>query len=267
MPTYETSGEHLAAYLRDRHLGANPRAWDELEMVLLPTGRAEHWTAALREMTALHLTHQLIVAGTAIFKRQKAFDTVADRDIKQVIVDTMVVDYSVVNEISARLEPCVRATQTTVSASDRRAIKNQALLESPYCYLCASELTFDDPSTDPKAFTIDHVWPRGYGGESRLENLLAACRSCNERKGITPTWSIYPVQALVAGYELTDEKLAELPKEMRFAIQSRAAMQRAKADGTSLKEAFVAIGRPDIPSVVDPGVSVDVFNLTFSAIN
>ena len=169
MPTYETSGEHLAAYLRDRHLGANPRAWDELEMVLLPTGRAEHWTAALREMTALHLTHQLIVAGTAIFKRQKAFDTVADRDIKQVIVDTMVVDY--------------------------------------------------------------------------------------------------PVQALVAGYELTDEKLAELPKEMRFAIQSRAAMQRAKADGTSLKEAFVAIGRPDIPSVVDPGVSVDVFNLTFSAIN
>ena len=77
---------------------------------------------------------------------------------------------------------------------------------------------------------------------------------------------MYPVQALVAGYQLTDEKLSTLPKEMRFAVHSLTAVHHATENATSLKEAFISLGRPGTPSVVNPQVSVDVFNLDFETV-
>jgi hypothetical protein len=34
----------------------------------------------------------------------------------------------------------------------------------------------------PHANTVDHVWPRSRGGKSSWENLVAACRECNNKK-------------------------------------------------------------------------------------
>lgn len=31
--------------------------------------------------------------------------------------------------------------------------------------------------------TVDHIWPRAWGGTGRLANLQTLCRECNERKG------------------------------------------------------------------------------------
>lgn len=43
-------------------------------------------------------------------------------------------------------------------------------------------------SQDPKLMTIDHVIPRSRGGENTWENLVVACKKCNQRKGNkTPT--------------------------------------------------------------------------------
>jgi len=35
----------------------------------------------------------------------------------------------------------------------------------------------------PRQLTLDHVMPRASGGEASWENLVAACRDCNSRKG------------------------------------------------------------------------------------
>ncbi len=35
----------------------------------------------------------------------------------------------------------------------------------------------------PSDLTIDHVMPRSLGGESYWENLVAACKKCNSKKG------------------------------------------------------------------------------------
>lgn len=37
-----------------------------------------------------------------------------------------------------------------------------------------------------RTLTIDHRIPRKDNGPSTLDNLVSACRSCNQRKGVTP---------------------------------------------------------------------------------
>ena len=36
---------------------------------------------------------------------------------------------------------------------------------------------------DDGSFTYDHVTPRKQGGETKWDNIVAACRSCNDKKG------------------------------------------------------------------------------------
>lgn len=36
---------------------------------------------------------------------------------------------------------------------------------------------------DPKQVTLDHVRRRADGGGGNIENLVAACRECNEARG------------------------------------------------------------------------------------
>lgn len=259
---YETNGQHLAAFLRD-HLGENDAAWTYVAMALVPTGRAEVWVEAVREMTALHLTRRLVCAGVAIISGRGEFDTVAERAVQQMVLDTMIIDYFVVGDIVRRLEPAIRSARRTISQGVRRELEGFARREMAYCYLCGADLAFEGAGST--RLTLDHVWPRAYGGDSEPENLLPACRSCNNRKDLTPSWSMYPVQALVAGFEMGDAEIAEVPKEMRFAVQSRAAAAHAAVAGLSLKEAFMDLGRPGLPSVIDISVSVDVFNLAFAA--
>ena len=130
----------------------------------------------------------------------------------------------------------------------------------PYCYLCGTDVDFS--ADDHQAFTLDHVWPRAYGGNSDYENLLGACRSCNEAKASEPSWAMYPIQAFVAGFDVQD--LDCMPKVMRFAIQARAAKQLAKRKRLSLRDAYIRLGRPSCPVVVSGGTAVDLFNLQFS---
>jgi 5-methylcytosine-specific restriction endonuclease McrA len=44
------------------------------------------------------------------------------------------------------------------------------------CFYCGADL-------DPAAMHVDHVRPYAKGGPTRLANLVAACPSCNLRKG------------------------------------------------------------------------------------
>ena len=44
------------------------------------------------------------------------------------------------------------------------------------CAYCGCKLQY-------KKMQVDHVKPLAHGGENREDNFLAACRSCNHRKG------------------------------------------------------------------------------------
>jgi 5-methylcytosine-specific restriction endonuclease McrA len=62
------------------------------------------------------------------------------------------------------------------SGSYTRAAK-QVRATATVCWLCGKPFTPDDPPV------ADHVTPRMYGGSDRIENLRAAHRSCNGRRG------------------------------------------------------------------------------------
>ncbi len=255
---YMTSGQLFVAFLRDRYVGEHP--WGDVSRALISTGRGGWWVEALQEMAVLHLTRRLVVAASAIVGSRPEWDGLADREIKQMILDTMLVDYFLVGEINARLVPAVRAARRGISSGTRMQLRSESKRDSPWCYLCGTDLDYDSPDS-PASFTLDHVWPQAYGGDSDYDNLLPACKSCNGRKGHAASWPLYPIQALVAGFQLTAEAIAELPKEMRFAVLTRKAAETAARHHLSLKQAFVRLGRPDVPAVVDESTSVDVFNL------
>jgi hypothetical protein len=256
---YETNGEYFADFLFRSQIDSVPSS-RQIPLSLVATGRGSEWSDALHEMAVLHLARRLIAAAVSIVSRMPDWDFLVEREIKQMILDTMTIDYFVVNEIYERLTPAVRSARQNISNGVRNQLEGEARRSMSWCYLCGTDLDFE--ADVPTVFTLDHVWPRAFGGDSDPENLLPACRSCNERKANVPSWALYPVQALVSGYHLDATDIAEIPKEMRFAVQGRAARDHARRQGTSLKEAFIAMGRPDLPSVIDLSTSVDVFNLS-----
>lgn len=255
---YETNGEYFADYLRRTHIDGASVA-RHVPRSLIATGRGREWSDALHEMAVLHLARRLIAAAVRIASRATEWDYLVEREIKQIILDTMTIDYFIVDELYERLAPAVRSARKDISERVRAQLRGEAHRSLPWCYLCGADLDFD--ADGPTAFTLDHVWPRAYGGNSDPENLLPACKSCNGRKTDVPSWALYPIQALVAGYQLDSMAVADMPKEMRFAVQARAASDHARRSGTSLKEAYLALGRPDVPIVIELSTSVDVFNL------
>ena len=189
---YMTSGQFFVEFLRDRYVGEHP--WGDVSRALISTGRGGWWVEALQEMAVLHLTRRLVAAASVIVDSRPEWDSLADREIKQMILDTMLIDYFLVGEIHARLVSAVRAGRRGISAGTRTQLRSESKRDSPWCYLCGTDLDYDSPDS-PTSFTLDHVWPQAYGGDSDYDNLLPACKSCNGRKGDVASWSLYPIQA------------------------------------------------------------------------
>lgn len=258
MQPYETNGQHLARYLLDHHLDGRGSRWSGLGSALLASNRGSDWVEAFQEMVSLQLARRLISAGGELMERHGL--PAAEPEIKQAIIDTMVVHYTSAGDVYERLLPAIRSARQTISDSVRLGVVALAMREMPYCYLCGTEVDF--VADGHRAFTLDHVWPRAYGGNSDEENLLGACRSCNEAKSSEPSWAMYPIQSYVAGFDVQD--LEDMPKVMRFAVQARAAKHLAQKEGRSLRDAYLRLGRPGRPVVLSEATAVDLFNLEFS---
>lgn len=60
---------------------------------------------------------------------------------------------------------------------------------SGYCHLCSKRLAFTNygSTRDRGAWEVEHSVPKACGGTDRLNNLYAACISCNRSKRARPT--------------------------------------------------------------------------------
>lgn len=257
MRPYETNGQYLHRYLLDTHFHSEKNTWKDLGRVLVDSNRGKDWVEAFREMACLQLMRRLIVAGDALFDEDDSEHS--EVQIKHAIIDTMEVHWASAGDICERLIPAVRSARSEIANGSRGEAKEYARREMPYCYLCGVEIDFG--ATDHLAFTLDHIWPRAYGGNSDLENILGACRSCNEAKDDAASWALYPVQAMVHGFR--GRNLEIMPKIMRFAIQAKEAISISDLHGISLREAFTRLGRPDLPEFSDGDAAGDVFNYKF----
>lgn len=265
---FQSKGENLASYLHRNFFGRGKGGWERLSPILLPSNRADEWIIAFQEMVVLQLVRRLIAAGSVLFDRYngEGDELVGESAIKKMIDDTMVVYSSDdIDEIYGRLLPAIRVANSPVSRGTKRRIMSITQRNFPYCYLCGVDLDFNGLTSDNPhcVATIDHVWPRAYGGDSELENLLVACKACNERKSDIPSWAMYPIQALV---EKHDRDLEKLPKIIRFSVHTRKAHEVAAEERVSLRDAFIKLGRPETPTVIDNSIAIDIFNLTYEAV-
>lgn len=60
-----------------------------------------------------------------------------------------------------------------------RGRRRRLLRLDPHCHYCGCELYWGNS-------TIDHVIPLAKGGRSRADNLVLACKACNNKKGAEP---------------------------------------------------------------------------------
>ena len=68
--------------------------------------------------------------------------------------------------------------------------KRSGLDGSKLCYWCGNQMNYRDPYSK-RYRTRDHLWPRSMGGTIIDDNIVMACRSCNERRGCSFGWVPY----------------------------------------------------------------------------
>ena len=92
-------------------------------------------------------------------------------------------DSPIRNELSILVLSCIDANRKGISKGLRRKIidghKQRGV---KFCYMCGVGLDYDTPDKNESA-TLDHVFPHEFGGDSEDENLLVACKRCNDNKG------------------------------------------------------------------------------------
>lgn len=130
------------------------------------------------------------------------------------------------------------------------------------CYSCGRSFgVASKDAPDGLKPTADHLWPRALGGDTIEANLLPACHSCNVSKGHLAAWQMAWIQPVVFADCDEEHGLKSLQRDLQMALHMRAAMAYATANGTTLRDAFLAIGPREAPVRCDADQGYDFFNL------
>ncbi len=79
---------------------------------------------------------------------------------------------------------------------------------------------------EPKNLCIDHIWPYCMGGSDSIENLMPACRECNNFK------STLPIEQF--RYELSKQ----LERAFKYSVNYRLALKYKQVEETPKKIIF-----------------------------
>lgn len=244
---YLTPGERLVEYLRRTSFaGLQTPAFRNNVLSAIADGQREvEILDALDDIAVLNVARRLII-GASWAREKHGAGPVTEDYVASLIVNELLIDYANVRKLRDYVLPCAEAARSKVSPSLRREILETHGLA---CYMCGTglvtgQLTSAETGSTPA--TIDHVWPRGYGGDSSFSNLLPACEACNVAKDSMATWPLFRFQYLVLGPFPREQEAAMVGREARIAWQLQKASQLLKSDRMlSLKDAVLQVGPVD----------------------
>lgn len=257
-----TSGERLLFLLLSNHKEARYLSDALTQSGLRFARRYGDWSNFLVGASLLHLQQRLIKLGNDIR------ETLPNRldQIRELRARTCDVVQLTPIEYGADFGELIQ--EILVSAEQMHKEPSAGLKKLVFkaggqcCYSCGRLFggIYDDAPEGLMA-TADHVWPRALGGDSVEENLLPACSSCNSTKGHLATWHMAWIQPVV--FSDLDEKDGPppVPREVQMALHMRAATAYARANGTTLRDAFLTIGPRDRPTKIDLDQGYDFFNM------
>ncbi len=257
-----TAGEQLCKFVNQRFLKSP--VWAELEGILAVTGRSEDLIAFYRQLAAVTLTGRVVTAGRSLSKNLE--DGLSDpggrKIFTQYLRDTLGIPSRHLDELFRYGERAVLASLEKTAPSLESRMRSWALLRHPRCYICGTGLDFEGNGPLEFSYTLEHIWPRNYGGNSVADNFLPACHSCNNKKKKNfATWVMPSVQSLLLGISPKDQRLQEIDGTYKFSLHYRAAQRVATEGRISLKDAFLKIGPWTDVRIRDVDDVADFFNL------
>jgi hypothetical protein len=262
----QTAGEQLASFIEQRVL--TRAAWNGVADSLLCTGRSDFLCSFFQEVTMVHLTCRIVVAGTSLLKEsgnrpaRLTSDASFDTEFRDFIRERLSLRPSLSSDLIRNAVRAVQSAQHDATPMERKAFKRWSQRAHPLCYMCGCQLDFSEQDPVTK-FTLDHIWPQRFGGDSIEGNWLPACGSCNNsKKRDFATWAMPDVQSVLLGFEPSENEYTSVRGSHRFALHHLVARKLAIRRRTSLKRALLALGPWDrTPRLIDESDIGDFFNL------
>lgn len=260
-----TAGEGLAYFVDQYVLAGGP--WDKLVSSLLYTGRAEALCEFFREIAVINLTCRIVTAGISLLKElptrpaRTYSDTSFQQDLRDFIRERLYIRPPLSNDVLRIALGAVTSSQRDPSTTDRSSFKRWAERQHSFCYMCGVNLDFTEQDKHRK-FSLDHIWPQRYGGDSIEDNWLPACGSCNARKKRDfASWAMPGIQSVVLGFSPSADEYTRVDGTHRFAMHYLMARKLAIRRKSDLKRAFIFLGPWQDPRLTDEYDLGDFFNL------
>lgn len=262
MPLSVTDGERLYVYI----LSKLSVGWSRLENELAFTGRGSEFTDFFKELIAVNLVGRVVAVGAYYEEKYGIASDLFDRSFRNYMRDYMTIHYNDTNTFYRLCVAAISASKQEINASCRKRITRWSREHFQKCYMCNASLIYDD-AEHYNAFTIEHIWPRSYGGDSIEENLLPACKSCNSsKKRHFASWAMPSIQSLIYSPGEEDKRLQEIEGTYKFALHYKQVQNYARHKQISLKRAFLEVGPWNDTRILDPDDICDFFNLSNTAL-
>lgn len=260
-----TDGEFLRDYIYD-HL-MDRKIGDNLQSKLKFTGRADDLSEFIQEIIVVNMVGRIVVAGSSIADKYHVTDPLFERDLTYYLKNFFDINEDRFAGLYRFAYKAIKASSENISDSVRSRLKQWAMSGHRHCYMCGVQLSFDikqrSPDDEKKTgFSLEHIWPREYGGNSIEDNLLPSCVSCNSsKKKNFASWAMPSVQSLIRGLDPGDDNLVKIEGSHKFAIHYRYAKNYAHLKNMSLKESFLRVKPWKDMRVINRDDVADFFNL------
>lgn len=257
MDCFVTDGEKLWFYISNK-LRVD---WDRFESDISFTGRSQQLSTFFKELTTVNLVGRIIAIGSHYEDKYGLDSPLFRTSLRKYLTEYMEFKYSDVDELYRYCINAIRAANEEISSSLRKRITRWSKECFPRCYMCNAILHYNDEN-HVNAFTIEHIWPRSYGGNSVEDNLLPACKSCNSsKKKHFATWAMPSIQSLIYVPETTHARLQEIEGSYKFALHHRHVQNYARIQKLNLKRSFIEVGPWSNTRIIDNDDICDFFNL------
>lgn len=254
-----TDGEILCHYVNHNIFATN--AWVTLKEALRSTGRADELVNFYRQLGAVSLTQRIVKAGVSYADEFDMSDPQFRIEFRSYLRDSIGLPTLLLDSFYRFSERAVTAAKEAFPPGLQRRMRQWSEERHPRCYMCGIGLDFADADVGHR-YTCEHIWPRNYGGNTNVDNLLPACKVCNgSRKKDFATWVIPSIHSVAIGMSPSEEGMKSITGELKFALHYRAAQAVAIEERISLKKAFLKIGPWHDVRICDTDDVGDFFNL------
>jgi len=219
----------------------------------------------IEEIVTTNLNARLIEAAR-YYRTDPQFQSASESEIVRYIKEWLPTYWSIPlaehGELAALAYLAADSATDSLETKLRRAILRKIdALGGLKCYLCGRALNLEERFDESPYFpTLDHLWPRRWGGDTDEANLLPACPRCNHGKDHLKSWCWLPVFSAYSPLKATEAQIQTIFNEpVRLARYLSHVRSHAIKKRMTLRESALEIGPMKSPQLTDEMDACDFF--------